>query len=269
VLLSTDNGQSWNALSPGWTSTIVWALAFSGANVFAGTTGGVVLSTDNGTSWSAANSGLPTLDVRALMTSGSTILAGVFQKGVVLSTNHGTTWSKANIGLSNNCGGKAFTSDGSHLFAATDGGVFLSSNGGISWSAANAGLTDTIVYALAVSGSNLLALTNSGVWRRPMSEMITSVEAEARVPMQFVLHQNYPNPFNPTTVISYHLPVLSDVKLAVYDLLGREVAVLVNEKMDAGVHEVRFEASALPSGMFFYRLNAGDFVQTKRLVVLK
>jgi hypothetical protein len=111
----------------------------------------------------------------------------------------------------------------------------------------------------------------ANVWSRPLSEVLTGVDARnaAAIPEEFSLIQNYPNPFNPATVISYHLPVLSDVKLAIYDLLGREVAVLVNEKMDAGVHEVRFEASALPSGMFFYRLNAGDFVQTKRLVFLK
>jgi hypothetical protein len=88
-------------------------------------------------------------------------------------------------------------------------------------------------------------------------------------PMEFRLEQNYPNPFNATTVVRFQLPVVSDVRLAVYDLLGREVAVLVNEKKTAGSHEVRFDAPGLSSGVYFYRLEAGGFVQTRKLMLLK
>ncbi len=88
-------------------------------------------------------------------------------------------------------------------------------------------------------------------------------------PETFQLLQNYPNPFNPTTVISYRLPIVSNVRLVVYDLLGREVSVLVNERKSSGSHEVKFDGSGLASGIYFYRFQAGDFLQTKRLVVLK
>ena len=91
----------------------------------------------------------------------------------------------------------------------------------------------------------------------------------ADVPGQFVLFQNYPNPFNPSTTIKYEMPKPSDVRLSVFDILGREVSVLVNEKREAGVHEVRFDASKLASGVYFYRLHAGDFTLTKRLLLLK
>jgi len=85
----------------------------------------------------------------------------------------------------------------------------------------------------------------------------------------FQLQQNYPNPFNPTTVVSYQLPMASEVKLVVYNLLGREVSVLVNERKAAGVHEVKFDGSNLASGVYFYRLIAGDFVQTRRMVLVR
>ena len=88
-------------------------------------------------------------------------------------------------------------------------------------------------------------------------------------PPEFVLLQNYPNPFNPTTVVSYQLPVASDVKLVVLDMLGREVSVLVDERKEAGVHEVEFYGSNLATGVYLYRLTAGDFVQSKNLVLLK
>jgi hypothetical protein len=85
----------------------------------------------------------------------------------------------------------------------------------------------------------------------------------------FQLYQNYPNPFNPTTVISFQVPVVSMVRLAVYDLLGREIATLVNEKKSPGSYSVRFDGSGLTSGVYLYRLQSDLFVQTRKLVVLR
>jgi hypothetical protein len=83
------------------------------------------------------------------------------------------------------------------------------------------------------------------------------------------LSQNYPNPFNPSTTIKFELPKSTMVRLSVYDMLGREVSVLVNERREAGVHEVKFDASGLSSGVYFYRLTAGTFVQARKLLLLK
>ncbi len=83
------------------------------------------------------------------------------------------------------------------------------------------------------------------------------------------LDQNYPNPFNPTTAIRYQLPVASDVRLVVYDLLGRELAVLVNERKMPGSYEVEFDASSLASGMYLYRLQSGNYIETKKMLILK
>jgi glycosidase len=88
-------------------------------------------------------------------------------------------------------------------------------------------------------------------------------------PSVFVLHQNYPNPFNPGTTIRFELPKTSHVTLTVYDILGREVSVLLDESRNAGVHELQFDASGLASGIYFYRLQAEGFVQTRKLVHVK
>ena len=85
----------------------------------------------------------------------------------------------------------------------------------------------------------------------------------------YQLSQNYPNPFNPSTVISYRLPVIGFVTLKVYDVLGREVATLVNEEKSAGEYEIEFNGSKLPSGIYFYQLKTGNFVETKKMVLLK
>jgi hypothetical protein len=88
-------------------------------------------------------------------------------------------------------------------------------------------------------------------------------------PNKFQLHQNYPNPFNPTTTINYTIPNSSLVKLKVYDILGREVETLVNERKSPGNYSVEFNASRLASGIYFYRMQAGDFVATKKLILMK
>jgi hypothetical protein len=96
-----------------------------------------------------------------------------------------------------------------------------------------------------------------------------SSEVEASLPGSFALHQNYPNPFNPSTNISFDLTVASDVRLAVYDMLGREVAVLADGRYAPGVHTVAFEAGNLPSGVYLYRLEAGGKKQTRALLLSK
>jgi len=104
----------------------------------------------------------------------------------------------------------------------------------------------------------------------PKSLIPTSVNNETgNIPINFALQQNYPNPFNPSTTIRYSLPHSEYVKLFVYDILGRKVVALVDKKQDAGVHETLFNASLLPSGIYFYRLNTGTFTQTKKMIILK
>jgi hypothetical protein len=285
----------------------VTALAVSpngagGTNLFAGTASyfpnpanGVYLSTNNGASWTAT--GLTNGYVNCLAVSpngvgGTNLFAGTggafgnpAANGVFLSTNNGASWTAVSTGLDSSWV-FAFAispngASGTNLFAGTSYGVFLSTNNGTSWTPANAGLPDYFTaygwitaFAVIPNGSgatNLFAATNvNGVWRRPLSEMINSVRLSlGEIPAHFTLKQNYPNPFNPSTNIIFELPKSSVVRLSVFDILGREVSVLVNERKDAGVHQVKFDGLNLASGVYFYRLQAGDFVQSKKLMILK
>jgi hypothetical protein len=108
------------------------------------------------------------------------------------------------------------------------------------------------------------------LWLRGKSYLITDVpEAQAGMPREFALYQNYPNPFNPTTTISYQLPTNSHVTLKVFDVLGREVATLVDEVQEAGYKHVEFRADGLASGVYLYRLQAGGFNETKKMLVVR
>ncbi|MEP0860860.1 MAG: T9SS type A sorting domain-containing protein [Ignavibacterium sp.] len=103
------------------------------------------------------------------------------------------------------------------------------------------------------------------------SSVITSIEISDNVdnPNDLFLFQNYPNPFNPSTKISWQSPVSSWQTLKVYDVLGNEVATLVNEEKPAGVYEINFDGSGLSSGIYFYRLKAGSFVETKKMILMR
>ncbi|MCS6989407.1 MAG: T9SS type A sorting domain-containing protein [Chloroherpetonaceae bacterium] len=97
------------------------------------------------------------------------------------------------------------------------------------------------------------------------------IEVDAGLPKTFALEQNYPNPFNPTTIIAYQLPIASDVRLELFDMLGKKVATLANGRQEAGAYNIRLDASryGLASGMYFYRLQAGNFVSTKKMMLVK
>ncbi|MGB8320857.1 MAG: T9SS type A sorting domain-containing protein, partial [Ignavibacteriaceae bacterium] len=100
---------------------------------------------------------------------------------------------------------------------------------------------------------------------------ITGVESSQEVPAGFVLEQNYPNPFNPTTTIKYNIPKAAYVTLKVYDILGNVVQTLINKEQQSGMHEVQFTVGSrrLASGVYFYKLQAGSFVSTKKMILLR
>jgi hypothetical protein len=100
--------------------------------------------------------------------------------------------------------------------------------------------------------------------------MISSVIVPSgQLPAVFRLEQNYPNPFNPTTIIRYALPARTYVTLSVFNALGQQVGTLVNDTQEAGYHEVRFDGRSLATGVYFYRLQTGDFIQTRKMLLLE
>jgi hypothetical protein len=104
-----------------------------------------------------------------------------------------------------------------------------------------------------------------------LTKSTTSVENKYSLQNNFSLKQNYPNPFNPSTLISYHLPVGSFVSLNVYDVAGRKVATLVNEFKDAGDYNTEFNTQNyfMPSGVYFYKLTAGEYLSTRKMILIK
>jgi hypothetical protein len=122
------------------------------------------------------------------------------------------------------------------------------------------------VIGVASNSSNQLL---SGFWNVYKQNVVTAVEDDEIVPLEFRMEQNYPNPFNPSTIIRFSVSEKSNVVLKVYDILGSEVATLVNNDMDIGRYEVEFRADNYSSGIYIYKISAGDFVSTKKMILLK
>ena len=143
----------------------------------------------------------------------------------------------------------------------------FSRNGLDDWKPINDGLTDTCVNALVSDEDFIYAATESGVFKR--SRMISAVVVNPPLPRSFVLKQNYPNPFNPTTTIEYGVGSRQYVELTVYNVLGQKIAVLVNGERNGGNYRVNFDASRLPSGVYFYRLKTSGYSETKKMVLIR
>lgn len=269
---SSNEGTSWTAINNGLSNDKVICLILKDTIIFAGTSGGGVFrSTNKGDNWINVNSGLTNTDVRSLAIIDTILFAGTYGGGIFLSLNNGTNWSEKNTGLSNKFV-LPLTTSGTNLFAGTSGGgVFLTSDYGSNWSEVNNGLTSLGISALKVMGQKIFAGTAyAGVWRRPLSEIITSVENNSFAePNTFNLYQNHPNPFNSTTRISFSIPEDSFVSLKIFDALGREITTLISDKLTTGEYGKDWDAAELTSGTYFYQLVAGNYKETRKMILLR
>jgi len=274
VYRSTNNGTSWIAVNNGFPSGvrifIVKSLSVIGINIFAGTDGyGVFRSKDNGANWKEMNTGLTDLRVECLATIGNNLFAGTFQ-GVYRSSDYGETWIKT-TGFAGKIVNTLAVSGNNIFGGSSTGDIRVSTDIGSTWTGVSTGMNNEMVYTLAAGGTNMFAGTLEGlVYRRELAEMIPVLEV---LPNRFLsvshLEQNYPNPFNSSTTINWHSTESSWQTLKVYDFLGHEVATLVDEFKPAGDYEINLNASGLSKGVYFYKLHAGRFNSTKKMIVIK
>ena len=273
VFKTANGGQLWAISNTGLTSTSIWSLGSDGNTVFAGTSNaGVFRTTNDGAMWESANSGLPGQQIRGFGFNGSLVYCGVGGAGVYLSTNNGNSWDAVNTGLIPSENVSSFLPYGSAEILTTWAGVYVTTNNGGNWTNVTSNLSSNsyVAFSSVLSDADLYVGGGPGVWKRPISEIIVSVSTpSSEIPSAYTLAQNYPNPFNPNSIIRYELPMQSHVSLKVFDMLGREVATLVNDVKQPGEYAVTFDGSDLVSGVYFYRLDAGNFTSVKKLLLLK
>ena len=278
VYASTDKGSSWLQTNNGLSDMYVRTLGVMGTDVFAGTgpdefgkSGGVFISSDYGQIWTQSNKGINNLFINSIISDSPNVYLGN-SDGVYSSADGGYSWSLANSGLTTTYI-NTFVVIHPNLIVGTSGeGVFVSANNGNTWMPADTGLTDGYIYCFTVNGSKIFAGSSNGeIWSRPIKEIVTSVNSkwQAYIANNFSLSQNYPNPFNPATTIRYELSAKSDVSLKVYDALGRLVATLVDGARPVGVHTVVFDGTKMASGVYLYQLKIGNYISTRKMVLMK
>lgn len=281
VFRSTNKGENWSAVNNGLAIKPFRCLGVNSPNIYAGSDSGrVYLSTNNGEVWTLINNGISNnVIVVCFAFSGNTIYTGTNEGtngGIYVSTNNGGNWTLLRGSEVN-----SITTSGTSIVIGTYNGVFLSSNNGITWQDKNQGFQYSypIAYSLLIKNNytfvgmgsyNMFSgISYNSVWRRELWELLDVKNISSKTPLSYSLSQNYPNPFNPTTKIKFDIMRLGDVKIIVYDITGREIQALVNEKLSPGTYEVSFDGSQLTSGVYFYKLITGGFTETKKMILIK
>ncbi len=270
---SKDNGITWSQVKISsmvpYNNALALTMNTAGGDtlqIFVGNSIGVYLFDYTSDSCILVDTSLTYQGIHSLTYSSNNIFAGTIN-GVFLSTNNGGSWTQIDTNKENQSF-YTFNVKGKNILAeAGNNGVLLSTDNGINW--IETGLNDIPTYSLIIDNGNLLA-GSYGIWKRPLSEIITDItDKHNNIPQNIELEQNYPNPFNPSTTIQYQIPKSGLVTIKVYDVLGREVKNLLNQNQSEGSHEINFNASNLSSGIYFYQLKAGNFISTKKMLLLK
>jgi photosystem II stability/assembly factor-like uncharacterized protein len=281
---TSDLGNSWVKLDDGWISGYVFGFLIDDEeNIYAGTRRGAIYkSTDDGNSWSEVyrSTNQNAVVNRISISPKGYIFATCSNEGILRSKDGGSSWTLINNGITfQNTRSLGITQNGEIFVGYAAGKIYYSQDHGESWQDYTSNLDLVVVrHFLFDKDDNLYLATDESVWRINPDSVTTIVKSEDKV-YQFALMQNYPNPFNPVTKIKYAVPsslssqertgVRSFVTLKVYDIIGKEVTVLVNKEQEAGEYEVEWNASNIPSGVYFYTLRAGELAQTRKLVLLR
>jgi photosystem II stability/assembly factor-like uncharacterized protein len=272
LFLSTDMGSSWQLI--GFDNESIFKLLVKENILFASTTQGLFSTTNNGFSWNLIDQNFSPF---SFTINNDVIYAGFF--GVRKSTNNGISWSLA--GLNGKVINSLISIDSFVIAGTSEIGVQITSNKGSSWTDISQGLIDKHIKSFTIKDDFIYAGTaGSSIWKRPLSDIIGVKNVSTSIPEDYFLFQNYPNPFNPVTRIKFsisHTPLFfgegQGVRLSIFDILGREVAVLVNEQLRAGTYEVDFDGANYPSGVYFYKLTTVDASAplsiTKKMVLIK
>ncbi len=268
IYISHDDGATWAASNTGLTNTTIYAVEWDGAKLYAGTAGaGVFSSTDFGATWTPT--ALTGKNVIKLKFINNKLYAGCWGTGMFVSSDAGASWTEINTGITNKNIYSISSDNNNNLYIGGGNKVFFSSNEGGNWIDKTGNLPEIDIWSVLVSGNYVFIGTGGmGVWKRTLAEIV-DINNEFQLPSGFNLEQNYPNPFNPSTGIKFSIPKSCHVLLKVYDMLGREVMILADEYKSAGTYNIRFDAAGLASGTYIYRLQADEFIESRKMSFIK
>ena len=284
ILKTTNGGQDWQPQNSGSGIKLLsvyftdnqtgWAVGYNGT---------IIKTTNGGDNWEAQISNT-SFELWSVYFSdnqtGWAVGEDLGKVSIEKTTNGGEEWISFNSGIIGSLFSVHFTDNQTGWAVGWNGIILKTTNGGENWGSQYSGTSIILrsVYFIdnqtgwAVGQQGTILKTVDGGGPTPVDE-----DKNTNLLNSYLLYQNYPNPFNPSTKIKYQLPERGLVTLNVYDVLGNEVATLVNEEKSSGEYEVKFDGTGLPSGIYFYRLQAGapstgsgqGFVETKKMILLR
>ena len=275
VLKSTDDGQSWIRTSLYAFQKQAVCIVKTQGVVFVGTDANspnFFKSTDDGNTWTSVAYYSFQIGVADIFVDGTSIYIGTGH-GVHKTTNLGANWTPLLNGLGPDPYVSSIIKIGTSMFCTQQfggRGLYRTTNDGVLWEEVTGELPFFSDFRDVINvNEKVMIATGSGIFARPESQL-TSVQGNQSVmPDKFSLEQNYPNPFNPVTSIKFSVKQNLFVSLNVYDISGKLVGELVNGFKLTGEYNVSFNAAGLPSGIYFYELKAGDFSETKKMILVK
>ena len=299
IYQSVDGGSSWFVSNKGeildgnpvvkmaidpQNSEVVYAATFPLEQKDAGIEAGLFRKASDDNTWVEISNGLPDRFIGSIYVDNKSFvyvtILGFGTSHLFRSTNLGQSWTDIGKGLPDVPASAVIVDPDSstNIYVGNDLGVYYSPNSGTTWQSFSNGLPDAVMVTDLKINKNerlLRVSTNgSGFFERKLATENPTRINEEILPSDFKLYQNYPNPFNPTTVISFTIPVELDAKFAstiinIYDILGNRISTLINKELNPGNYKVEFNASGLASGVYYYRLEIGNYSLTKKMLLLK
>lgn len=271
IFVSSNLGESWSATA--FPNQYVSELHAHGSTLFAFSQYLLSRSSDMGQTWATITNGIDPWDWVDVTSTGSRLLlAG---GGIFTSTNDGISWTNITGNLAP-VQFYAVATAGDTIYTATAFNCYYTVNLGQTWTLIpNSGfpLTPSFRHLMVHGGYIYAGMGESGnlggAWKHAVPGTTSVERIDDGVPDNISLMQNYPNPFNPTTRIQFSVEKYGPTSLQVYDVLGREVGILANENMHPGSYSVSWDASDMPSGVYFSRLESGGVSITKRMLLIK
>jgi photosystem II stability/assembly factor-like uncharacterized protein len=272
IIKTTNGGTDWTTQLSGfsyWLFSIYFIDSNNGWVV--GSEGTILRTANGGNNWLAQTSGTNEwlMGVCFVDASKGTVVGS---NGIILrTTNAGSNWLSQVSGTTKLLRGVSFSDENYGTAVGDSGTILRTTNGGNNWISQNSGTLHQLNAVSFTDQNNGTIVGNNGIILHTTNGGVSFVReiTDEELPTDFVLYQNYPNPFNPTTSIKFTIANLRFTILKVYNVLGKEVATLVNEELPAGEYEIEFNASTLASGIYFYELSAGKFSETKKMVLLR
>jgi|GEM_PF-6589115 len=266
---STDDGNTWTTLNSGTTERLL-SVAAVDQNVWVGARDGLLLFSNNGGTTFTSMSNPATDDIKDIQFINASIgFACGSNSFFMYTSNGGANWTSRSTGIAVGLNGLHFVDQNVGWTVGGAGTLYSTTNAGLNWVAITTPTTQDLNSIHSFDGVNAWSVGNSGVIITNYSPSTGIDDENYSAPNQIILEQNYPNPFNPSTTIKFTIPESGNTIVKVYNTVGSEIAILLNEVKQPGTYEVNFNAVDLSSGAYFYSIETDTFREVKKMILIK